>query len=260
MTNEEARSSLQQWEDLLRSKTILQEAERLAEAVVDPFNASADESWELIWNKPLFANTKVAYGERALDKLSPFMDGAWRDWGHQAGPFVIYHNGGSNKRSNFNVAGSNASEIDSLKIARHRLLAIQGGANFLRRLVEINPDHPMRPFAELDRGKMIERIQSDAGRGWGHVTALHLLTDFGLAVKPDLHVVRAVKAIGLLTDLAERSVPSLKDALRINDAVDELGKQIYGASYGPRNRRYLDKVLMELSRQELLNEVNLLER
>ena len=40
-------------------------------------------------------------------------------------------------------------------------------------------------------------LKQELGSGWGHVTVLHLMTDLGIAVKPDLHLVRATRAIGL---------------------------------------------------------------
>ncbi len=240
------------WEELLRNVNPLREAENLAAAVLDPAIATADECWWLVWNKPLFANTRVEIGENATKSLEPFMVSAWQDWGLPTGPIAISHTGGLNQRANFVVTGSKADEIETLGIARHRLLAIQGGANLLRALVKEDADNPFKPIAALSRRDAVHRIQSLAGRGWGHITALHLLTDFGLAVKPDLHLVRTIKATGLLPHLAPREVPSLNDALTINEAVDELGTRIYGPDYGPTKRRYLDKVLMELSRKGLL--------
>lgn len=244
------------WENLLRDRNPVRDAERLADAVLDPASATADECWELIWSKPLFANSWVQNGENAVQRLRPFMKRAWLDWGLDGSAFIISHRRGSNQRDNFEVSGNSASDIDELGIARHRLLAIQGGANLLRTLVKEAPDYPLKPLLNLNRGEMVGRILTLAGRGWGHITALHLMTDFGLAVKPDLHLVRTVKAIGLLPDLHERNVPRLNEALRINDAVDELGRQIFGQSFGPGNRRYLDKILMELSRQGLLDTIN----
>lgn len=246
---------LPRWEGLLRELNPVREAERLSRSVVDPATATADQCWELIWNKPLFANTRVEYGEKAVEKLRLFMPRAWRDWGESEGAFTISHRDGGNQRDNFNVSGHRAADIDALGIARHRLLAIQGGARLLRSLVQEAPDHPFKPLTKLELGAMVTRIRTLAGRGWGHITALHLLTDFGLAVKPDRHLVHSVKALGRIRDLPEGNVPSLADALRINEAVDKCGEQIFGDGFGPAQRRYLDKILMELSRQGLLNQL-----
>lgn len=248
-------TDLQHWEDLLSSINPVLEANRLANAVLDPRTASPDECWEAIWEKPLFANTRVEAGTRAKSLLQPYMVNAWHNWGTEGGAFAITHLGGRNQRDNFNISGHQASAIDGLGIARHRLLAIQGGAKLLKALVEKSNNHPFQPMLELNRRQMINHIRLLGGRGWGNITVFHLLTDFGLAVKPDLHLVRTVKAIGLLPKLPERNVPGLEDALQINDGVDCLGRQIFGDEFGPRNRRYLDKILMELSRQGLLGRI-----
>lgn len=253
--NDLHQNSLARWEDLLRDTAAIRMAQELADGIVDPATASTEECWEKIWSKPLFANMRVEGGEKAAAKLRPFMADAWRDWGCMSGRIIITHNGSTNKRENFSVTGSGAAEIDQLGIARHRLLAIQGGANLLRSLVQEDPNHPFQPLVALDRKGMVDRIRSGAGRGWGPITTLHLLTEFGLAIKPDLHVVNTVNALNLLPGLRSDKVPSLKNALAIIDAVDKLGKQLFGNDYGPRKRRYLDKILMELSRQNLLDEI-----
>lgn len=80
-----------------------------------------------------------------------------------------------------------------------------------------------------------------------------MLTDFGLAVKPDLHLVRTMRRLSLLGDIKENKVPDEKDAIKVNNAVVKLAKVIYGEAYKPADLRYLDKVLMEVSRQKLLD-------
>lgn len=62
-------TDLQHWEDLLASLNPVLEANRLANAVLDPRTASPDECWEAIWEKPLFANTRVEAGTRAKSLL-----------------------------------------------------------------------------------------------------------------------------------------------------------------------------------------------
>jgi len=62
----------------------IREAEALAAQVVDPSVADADAVWQRVWDKPLFANIKVAIGVASAAKLDPYMRGAWRTWGLQA--------------------------------------------------------------------------------------------------------------------------------------------------------------------------------
>ena len=245
--------TIRKWEAQLLEKMQTNAAELLAQSLADPVTSTADECWAVIWNKPMYANTREPIANRKIAALAPFMIGAWRDWGLDGGRLKISHAGGRNNVLSFEVAGADHSAIADLKIAPHRLFAIQGGASFLRALVAENgEDSPFRGLATLPLESMVQTVQKSAGRGWGHITALHLLTDFGLAVKPDLHLVRTVRELDLLPDLGVSQVPSWEDALRINGAVNELGKRLYGSSFGPRNRRYLDKVLMEVSKQQLI--------
>lgn len=231
----------------------LKEAERLANELQSPETATPDQCWGLIWDKPLYANTRVEAGRRNIKRLSPFLiSNDWRQWGLNEETVQITHLGGSNARRNFVISGKLAAEIEGLNIALHRLLAIQGGAVLLRTFVNTNPAAPFKQFVDLERSGMVELIRAHAGRGWGAITALHLLTDFGLAVKPDVHLVRSVNALGLHTDINNQRVPNLAEALKINDTVDNLGRILFKNEYGRNKRRYLDNALMEISRHGIL--------
>ena len=54
----------------------ISEARSLAEAVVDPARADADQCWAIIWNKPLFANMRVETATRQFRSLQPLMENA----------------------------------------------------------------------------------------------------------------------------------------------------------------------------------------
>ena len=48
-------------------------AEVLADNVIDPSKTSIDKVWRSIWEKPLYANTKVEHGNKWIKKLETHM-------------------------------------------------------------------------------------------------------------------------------------------------------------------------------------------
>ena len=94
-------------------------------------------------------------------------------------------------------------------------------------------------------------MRTECGVGWGPITALHFLTDLGVACKPDVHMVRTVRHMDLFKGLSEKGNPNKKETIQINQAVFDLVGEIYG-SVEPGNIRYVDKVMMEFSRMGLL--------
>lgn len=241
---------LKNWESQLGNRTLLDQVREAADCVIDPLTADAETCWQATWRVPLFANTTVSNGRGMIDRLERHMAGAWRTWGLPDGPISIVHHGGRNNVDNFDITGSNAVDIKACRVAPHRLLAIQGAAAFLR-----SREKEARPFASFvgkPLDKLVPELMRLFERGWGPITVLHLLTEFGLAVKPDLHLVRTVQSLGLLPDLRIGAVPSLEEALEINAAVRKLAHEIYGEDCEPRQLRHLDGLLMEASRQRLL--------
>src|SRR4051794_19167920 len=65
------------------------EAEALGKGIANPSTADAHAVWEKIWDKPLFAFTKVKYGAEKIRRLSPYMENAWRNWGTDGDAFYI---------------------------------------------------------------------------------------------------------------------------------------------------------------------------
>lgn len=243
------------WQERLGARTLLDNAHDIANGVVDPKTANAEACWQVMWRVPLYANTFVSNGDGMIERLAPFMDGAWRTWGKSDGPYHIEHLGGANKTENFAVGGHEAVQIALCRVARHRLFAIQGAAKGLR---EITAEHgdtaPFASFPETSLDQLVPRLIELFGRGWGPTTVLHMLTDFGLAVKPDLHLMRTIKSLGLVPNLKTSGVPNLSEALSINAAVRKLAADIYGPDFAPRDLRLLDVLLMEASRQRLISQ------
>ena len=81
--------------------------------------------------------------------------------------------------------------------------------------------------------------------GLGEITVLHALTDMGLAVKPDLHLTNTMRHFGL----------NPRDPLEINAHVGDLlcALRRSGRANIPKKIRYVDKVLMEISRQGIID-------
>lgn len=249
------------WEKALEDTKKIEVARGLRDDIIDPRIATAEECWLPIWNKPLFSHTRVMIGLSYMEKIRPFMPGAWRYVGIDSDRFFIAHDGSGNRSENYSESGMVVSQIREVSgIAAKRLLGIQGGGHFLRKMVEVHGESaPLQPYAPKDFDAMLNqlpRVISDfralLGRGWGHITILHMLTDFGLAVKPDLHLVRTVRHLGLVEGLRDVKVPNERESVVIVTAITRLVQAIYGPSAGFSDLRYTDKILMDASLEKLI--------
>jgi hypothetical protein len=165
-------------------------------------------------------------------------------WGKDRNTFLIERRDGA-----FIKSGKLLEEISS-KTNMHvsRLFAIQNAAIALRK-IEADPGFEAYFSGGLE--KIYNNIRRDFGYRWGPATIFHFLTDCGLVVKPDVHVVRTCRHLGIWDGLAVPS--SLKPASELSDRVKNLCKEKYGSNKD-NSLRYLDKILMEVSRQGLLPE------
>jgi hypothetical protein len=228
------------------------DAEALATQVVDPATADADAVWRRAWDKPLFANTQVAIGVAATAKLGRYMPGAWRSWGVPGSAFVIEKVGKGISVEAFRAVGPLAQQIrKETGIALHRLYAIQGAAAAMRLRAAASAT-PYLDLTTMDVATTVRAVQREMGPGWGHITVLHFLTELGLTCKPDLHLVRTVRHLGMSLDLRDMKVPRFADAVTINRRVQALAEAVYGSAE-PARLRYLDKVLMELSLRRVID-------
>lgn len=239
--------------DILSSRhpNAIEEAKMLAASTIDPRFASADAVWDVLWNKPLYANARVPVANRWVEEIRADMKGAWEIMGADPAVFRILHKAPGVKRECFEVQGDLAIDLVARhRIALHRLHRIQGAAIALR----ARASRSQCPFEDLVGQPLrasIAALQGEFGAGWGVVTVLHALTDMGLAVKPDLHLVATMRKLGLSTGLSGRKVPDIRDAILINEDVRALLRAT-GQAETPSDLRYADKVLMELSRLGLL--------
>lgn len=234
-----------------RHPASIAEAVTLAGSVVNPASADAEQVWRVLWDKPLYANTRVSVANTWVKSLEPAMIGAWKVWGATPEVFQIQQIAPGTQRENFRVEGSVAhAVVAQSKIALHRLFRIQGAATALRARAKV----AAQPFKDL-QGKPVSQIvpmlQAEFGPGWGPITVLHALADMGLAVKPDLHLVKTMRALGLMPGFSSGKVPALRETMQINEAVVNLMRDIE-QDPTPQGLRYIDKVLMEISRSGLL--------
>lgn len=219
--------------------------------VKDPLSNDADDIWPTLWTKPLFANTRVQTANQWIDRLEKLnsMPKSWFIWGQSKQSFLIERTGKGISRSSFQIHGLLAEKTaEKSKIALHRLFAIQGGAMALRSRNEAR-EFPFSDLANDSLDNNIRKLKNEFGFGWGHVTILHFLTDLGLAVKPDLHLVNTLIALGYSG--RNDKVPNVKEALKMNAFVRDLLVEDE-FQFTPAGLRKMDKILMEISRQGLL--------
>ena len=228
----------------------IQEAIRLAEGIVDPYDSPTDKCWSIIWNKPLFANTKVPIAAKYVKYLEDNQMAAFDEWADED-TIDILHTGKGSSVTSFEFASDRAKEIrENSGIAPHRLFAIQNGA----RLLKSRAGRSKYPFSDLSPNissnkKAFLSFKAEFGKFWGDITVLHLLTDMGLAVKPDLHLVNTVNH---LTGSNYDGVPKLKECLEINEVALSISQNLFGTD-SPYDLRITDKVLMEVSMKILKN-------
>ncbi len=227
-----------------------EEAKELARRIADPQTASADEIWPRIWNKPLYANTRVPIGAKWAQQLALHMNGAWHHWGTDASTFLIEKTGKGIALASFELNKAAAEIQQKTRIPIHRLYAIQGAAQALR----IRAAKSETPYADLTHADLeitVQTLREEMGSGWGPITVLHFLTDLGLACKPDLHLVKTVQYLWPALNLRQGQAPNLPEAVAINRKVRWLVEQLDG-SFSPVRLRYIDKVLMEISKRNLI--------
>lgn len=252
------------WESAMAGSEALAVARQLSEVMSDVRVANVDDCWHQIWTKPLYANNRVPVGESYEKILTPLMQGTWRTIGLEKKVYFVSHDGKGRKAANFSRSGRLIDQIaDVCGISAPRLLAIQGGANYLRGMVDAYGEAaPLRNLAvesfqamDAQLTTLVPAMRAELGRGWGHISVMHMLTDFGLAVKPDLHLVKTARYLGLVDGLRNGKVPNLREALAIISAITRLVQGVYGTSAAPADLRYVDKLLMEASRMKLIPSV-----
>jgi hypothetical protein len=220
----------------------------LATLPVDPRTASVGQAWRVIWEKPLFANTKVATGCRWINELMPLMEGAWMVWGADPAHFKIIRTGRGRDAGSFDVMGLEAQRVrGATRASIHRLYAIQNAAILLRRMAA-RSDKPVTRFWTDPLDNLVPDLMRQIGWGWGATTVLHMLADFGVACKPDLHVMRSLRHLGIWT--SPRDQVTTEEALAVNRAIRKM--VLRTGEMTPARMRRVDIELMSLSRHGVI--------
>jgi len=250
--------------------SILAKADELADSIIDCRTASPQEIWETLWDKPLHTNQD---GDRALKRTKWFADNVppdvWRAENLSGDYFVeqiptaerpmVPDKNGTLRPLNWKLNESYRTPGEMIKrlqseggIAYHLSNAIFSAGRHLRSVAASDGVYPFKYLHDLPLADAVDHLGKVLGDGWGHITTMHFLTDLGLACKPDMHLVRTVDAIGLFPCKAKNVNRS--EALEINRRVRELLPLVSNGSATRRDLRHLDKVLMEISNSEILEE------
>jgi len=251
---EEVKNFFEQCESKLRKRAPkeIAEAVSLAGKVCDPRTCTASQCWDAMWDKPLYANNRNDVADRKAAIIRPMMRGKWRTIGAPRSEFVVTKIPSRKGLRAFHVDGSLALGLHRVqRIPAHRLFAIQGAAVALRKRWRSNRSTPLSDLVAQPLREQIKTLRVEMGPYWGNITVLHLLTDLGLACKPDL--VRTVRALGIVDSAVDCRVPTLDQSVEINEAVRALATDLYG-EVTSSHLRYLDKVLMAISERGILDE------
>jgi len=222
---------------------------KLAESFGDIETADIDHVWSKLWDKPLYAGmreTTAIKWKKQLENLK-IHEGKTRIE-ISSDPNIILD---FKKKSDVKVT-----------VPDNRLLSIHLAAKYLSDLKEkekrgsiIFPNLKKSCNKKLLMTSTVEKLKNSLGRGWGHTTVFHFFTDIGISIKPDLHVARTLNYIGIsefIAEIKDSYRPNQDECIDIHFAILQMNKILIEKS--PRyTLRYIDKILMNFSRDGLLN-------
>ncbi|WP_375449947.1 hypothetical protein [uncultured Devosia sp.] len=229
------------------------DAAKLASEVLDPKVATADALWPIIWNKPIHAGNNETGANNTVARLRQHFDGHWREIFREEGDYSITHQGSKNANISFTANGRIARDLLNAddngqvvkdvrgQIGRSRYYAIVSAAEWLRRR-ELLDEYPVRDFADADLRVLVPKLEDELGIRWRHITVLHLLTDLGIACKPDIHLTTTARVLGF-TNITARE-PKRDEALQIVEMTKALTNRL-GDGY---TLRYVDKTMFQISK------------
>ena len=234
-----------------------------------PPNIDKEAIWSAGRDKPCFSNIKVQSGEKMAKQLSEcnsFNDYkiiASEDWKISAAE------NRDKKKTSYNLEGKRVIEFcDSLEGGLNsyiwKLFCICEFAKllnddncYINQLIDMGNDALLKekliPIKKIK--DWVKNFNKSSPFGWGAVTSYHMLTDLGLAVKPDIHLVRSICRLGLLQGFS----PYLSsEELKLNKKAEEKAVEVainlakviaeYKKIKIRSSLREVDKVLMEWSR------------
>jgi hypothetical protein len=235
---------------------IIEEAQRLAKDTVDLTKADTRTIWRKLYDKPLYANNNKCVVRRKLERCETLFIDNHDNIGSADYYLIADIYQGMQERPHpssncrFTISGSLAKRLnEEFRFPAFRLHRIQGAATALKGMRKCGDS----PLAWVGNGKMSEQqlsktvatLRGAFGMGWGTVTVLHFLTDAGVAIKPDIQLIRAAAEIGAIDPgLALRTRWTDKQLINISFAVIQLSEKICG-EFSRSHLRYIDKVLTD---------------
>lgn len=220
----------------------------LSEWPIDPREADAETAWNAIWPKPLYAYAKVPVADRWIREIRPFMSDAWRHWGSDPAAVLVEKTRPGRAAGSFDLTGDLLPALrKASQVSAGRLLAIQNAGLALRARASRGMT-PVRDFWGQPLEVLVPALKAEFGWGWGGTTIVHMLTDFGVAVKPDRHVLRSLRVLGIWKSPSDQV--NLSQGLAVNKAVRSLALAL--GELTPKNMRRLDIQLMLLSKYGMI--------
>ena len=211
-------------------------------------------AWKHIWDKPLRTHVKTEEAQQWVNRMESYMLKAWEFWGTDPNRFCITRHGKDHGNECFALEGDLAADIQALHIAYSRLYAIQGAAKAMNDRVKKYGGHPVKDFAEIPSNRepmtqWVRGMEEEFGWGWGPATVHHMLMDFGMSVKPDLHLIRAMRHLDLWHDdkdslLTEESAEIVCRVRKLTEVVCPPIQSL----------QHLDRGLMHISKYVLIGE------
>lgn len=240
----------------------MEEVWKLTHGVVDARTAAPDDAWEMIWPKPLFANRRISVGETWTEAVHAATWANWRCCGLDGRSARFTPDVTPPRRANdaWSVHDDPECQVVNLGPPLHRLWQIQNAAAAFRAWCDASPETPVAFFAEQSLATLVVALKTAFGPFWGHTTVLHVLTDFGLAVKPDVHVVRSARHIGAAFLPAKKNHVDSLTAVALTEVLKAavgpcgaLAPHLPAALTTPAARmRYVDGVLLHADRAGLV--------
>jgi hypothetical protein len=237
----------------------------LTKNLVNIAEITPEEFFIKVSDKPMFANTRVETGVAWHRKTRDTIGYSLENWSQNN--IDISYLGGGAKNKNFEIKGNLSERLKSLGIASSRFWVTQNLARFAIKKTDKVPafkhlriDHSAMQKSSWDDAvkeyeKIVENFVLKIGTFFGHITAMHCLTDFGGFVKPDLWL---TKSVNYLTGANYQRVPNPTEAAQIAVFCLKLLPVLHPEYNSMSNQdifkalRELDFILLELGRQGVL--------
>ena len=227
-------------------KSIL-DAENLskkAEEFGDIDAADIERVWTILWDKRLYSGMKEATATK---------------WKKQLEDVNIHENHMMREISIDPKIVLDLKKNSDITVPDDRLIGIHSAAKYLINREEkfgkiIFPYLKKECSKKVLMANTIESMQQGLGKGWGHTTVFHFLTDIGISVKPDIHVARTLNFMGIskfIDDVKDSYRPNLEECIDIHFVILGMSKILREVS-SHYTMRYIDKILMNISKDGAL--------